>query len=74
MAAAPFRFLKPADVAEQLDVSIVQVMALLKSGDLRGVQVGGRNQWRVEQVELEKYVARLYADADKRSRESESAD
>lgn len=62
-ADAP-RFLTPADVAEVLNVTVRQVRALLNTGDLRGIQVGGRNMWRVEVVELEDYIKRQYARAD----------
>jgi excisionase family DNA binding protein len=55
------RFLKLTDVAEVLNVTTRQVYALVRSGDLRGIQVGGRNQWRIEDVELEDYIKRQYA-------------
>ena len=55
------RFLKLTDVAEILNVTTRQVYALVRSGDLRGIQVGGRQQWRVEAVELEDYIQRQYA-------------
>lgn len=54
------RFLKLTDVAEILNVTTRQVYALVRSGDLRGIQVGGRQQWRVEAVELEDYIKRQY--------------
>jgi excisionase family DNA binding protein len=55
------RFLTLADVAEVLNVTVRQVYALVRSGDLRGIQIGGRGQWRVESVELEDYISRQYA-------------
>ncbi len=55
------RFLTLADVAEVLNVTVRQVYALVRSGDLRGIQIGGRGQWRVEHVELEDYIQRQYA-------------
>ncbi len=55
------RFLTLADVAEVLNVTVRQVYALVRAGDLRGIQIGGRGQWRVEQVELEDYIQRQYA-------------
>lgn len=58
------RFLTLADVAEVLNVTVRQVYALVRTGDLRGIQIGGRGQWRVEQVELEDYIQRQYARAD----------
>lgn len=39
-------------------------MALIKRGELRALQVGGRGQWRVEVSELEAYIARQYEKAD----------
>ena len=54
------RFLQIADVAEILDVSVRQVRALLDRGELIGIQIGGRGQWRVEASELEAYIARCY--------------
>jgi len=58
------RFLTLADVAEVLNVTSRQVYALVRSGDLRGIQIGGRGQWRVEAVELEDYIQRQYARTD----------
>ncbi len=55
------RFLQLSDVAEILDISSAQTYALVRSGDLPAIQVGGRKQWRVEVVELEAYIQRMYA-------------
>jgi excisionase family DNA binding protein len=63
MSATP-RFLTLADVAEVLNVTVRQVYALVRSGDLRGIQIGGRGQWRVENSELEDYIERQYARTD----------
>jgi len=64
MAADLPRFLTLADVADVLNVTSRQVYALVRNGDLRGIQIGGRGQWRVEAVELEDYIQRQYARAD----------
>ncbi|GAA4416841.1 helix-turn-helix domain-containing protein [Georgenia halophila] len=56
----PQRFLTLADVAEALAVSVTQVRALVRSGELRAIQVGGRHQWRVEDKALEEYIAEQY--------------
>ncbi len=56
----PQRFLTLADVAEALAVSVTQVRTLVRSGELRAIQVGGRNQWRVEDSALEEYIAQQY--------------
>jgi excisionase family DNA binding protein len=56
------RFLQLADVAEVLSISSAQVYALVRSGDLPAIKIGGRGQWRVESSELESYIARMYAE------------
>jgi excisionase family DNA binding protein len=61
------RFLTLADVAEILATSVVQVRALVQAGELRYIQIGGRQQYRIEAVELEKYIQRKYAEADART-------
>jgi hypothetical protein len=43
-----------------LNVSLVQVRALVNTGELLGIQVGGRNVWRVEASELESYIQNKY--------------
>lgn len=58
------RFLTLADVAEILATSVAQVRALVQSGELRYIQIGGRQQYRVEAVELENYIQRMYAESD----------
>jgi len=30
---------------------------VVRSGDLKGIQIGGRNQWRVERVKLEEFLS-----------------
>ncbi|NTV40240.1 MAG: helix-turn-helix domain-containing protein [Demequinaceae bacterium] len=54
------RFLTLPDVQEVLNISSPQAYALVRSGELPAIQVGGRGQWRVEAVELENYIARQY--------------
>ncbi|CCH76534.1 DNA binding domain protein, excisionase family [Nostocoides japonicum T1-X7] len=56
----PKRFIQLADVAEVLDISSAQAYALVRSGDLPAIKVGGRGQWRVEATELEAYISRMY--------------
>jgi excisionase family DNA binding protein len=56
------RFLQLSDVAEVLNISANQVYALVRRGDIPAVKIGGRGQWRVEVVELEKYIERLYTE------------
>lgn len=54
------RFLTLADVADVLNISASQTYALVRTGDLQGIQIGGRNQWRVERSKLEDYIERAY--------------
>ena len=54
------RFLTLTDVGEILNISAAQTYALVRSGALRAIKVGGRGQWRVEATELEAYIARCY--------------
>jgi excisionase family DNA binding protein len=62
-SSAP-RFLTLADVAEVLATSVAQVRALVQAGELRYIQIGGRQQYRIEAVELERYIERMYAEAE----------
>ena len=69
------RFLTLADVAEILATSVAQVRALVQSGELRYIQIGGRQQYRIEAVELENYIQRMYAESDaKAERPSPASD
>jgi excisionase family DNA binding protein len=54
------RFLALADVSEILNISSAQAYALVRSGELPAIQVGGRGQWRVESRLLEEYISRGY--------------
>ena len=58
------RFLTLTDVAEILATSVAQVRALVQSNELRYIQIGGRQQYRIEAVELERYIERKYAESD----------
>lgn len=54
------RFLQLADVAEVLNISSSQTYALVRSGELPAIKIGGRGQWRVERTSLEAYITRCY--------------
>jgi excisionase family DNA binding protein len=56
------RFIPLSEVAEVLDVSAAQAYALVRSGELPAIKVGGRGQWRVELTELESYIQRMYSE------------
>ena len=57
------RFLRLEDVAEELNVKLPQVRALVKSGELKAIQIGGRGMWRVEREALEAYIQERYVQA-----------
>jgi excisionase family DNA binding protein len=56
------RFLQLSDVAEILNISAAQAYALVRSGELPAIKIGGRGQWRVEREQLEAYIQRAYAE------------
>jgi excisionase family DNA binding protein len=55
------RFIPLTEVSEILDISAAQAYALVRSGELPAIKVGGRGQWRVETTELEAYIERMYS-------------
>ena len=56
------RFIQLADVSEILNISSAQAYALVRSGELPAIKVGGRGQWRIEAYELESYIQRMYSE------------
>lgn len=54
------RFIPLTEVSEILNISSAQAYALVRSGELPAIKVGGRGQWRVETTELENYIQRMY--------------
>lgn len=52
-------------IMEELSISRAQAYALVRSGQLRAIQVGGRGQWRVSLEELDAYIARSYEETAK---------
>lgn len=64
------RFLTLADVSEQLQISSPAAYALVRSGELSAIQVGGRGQWRIEEAMLEKYIKERYAEAERQIAEN----
>lgn len=50
------RFVPLSEVEKILSISKSQAYGLVRSGELRGIQVGGRGQWRIEVTELEAYL------------------
>jgi excisionase family DNA binding protein len=54
------RFLTVEQVSEELNVGVLQIRALLRSGELRGIQVGGRGLWRIGVNDIEDFVDAAY--------------
>ncbi|MEA2433902.1 MAG: hypothetical protein QOG54_1359 [Actinomycetota bacterium] len=53
------RYLRLEDVAAYLSVSVPQVYALVRSGELPAVKIGGRGIWRVDRHKLDEYLEEL---------------
>jgi excisionase family DNA binding protein len=58
------RFLSIPDVADVLNVSVSQVYALVRNKEIKAIRIGGRGQYRIERVELEAYIQRMYTETD----------
>ena len=58
--ARPRRFLTIAQAADELNVNQNQIRALIRTGELRGIQVGGRGLWRIGASDIEDYIAEAY--------------
>lgn len=61
------RFLTLADVAEVLNISASQAYALVRSGELPAIKVGGHGHWRVERSILESCIDAKYEESRRRS-------
>ena len=57
------RFLTLADTAEILNISASQAYALVRSGELPAIKIGGHGHWRVERSVLESYIEAMYEEA-----------
>lgn len=54
------RFLTVDQTAAELNVSDHQIRSMLHTGELRGIQIGGRGIWRVGRVDVESYIENAY--------------
>jgi excisionase family DNA binding protein len=54
------RFLTLAQVSDELNVKQSLVQGLIRTGDLRAFQVGGRGMWRIARQDVEDYIAEAY--------------
>jgi prophage regulatory protein len=59
----PLRFLTLQQVTDELNTKHSTVRALIQSGELPAIQIGGRGQWRIERAKLEDYIAGAYVRA-----------
>ena len=57
------RFLTLAQFAAELNVTESQAYALVRTGQIRAIKVGGRGQWRLERSVIEEFIAGAYKDA-----------
>jgi len=57
------RFLTIADTAEVLNISANQTYALVRSGELPAIRIGGSGRWRVERSVLEAYIEAKYEES-----------
>ncbi|MCU1535427.1 MAG: DNA-binding protein [Glaciihabitans sp.] len=57
------RFLTLADLSEVLNISPSQAYALVRSGELPAIKVGGSGHWRVERSVLESWIEAKYEES-----------
>ncbi|CAN5201878.1 hypothetical protein BH09ACT1_BH09ACT1_01760 [soil metagenome] len=57
------RFLTLADTAEVLNVTVSQAYALVRTGELPAIKVGGHGHWRIERSVLESYISAKYEES-----------
>ena len=60
------RFLTLVDVAEILNISASQAYALVRTGEIPAIKVGGNGHWRVERDLLERYIDDKYEETRRR--------
>ena len=61
------RFLTLADTAEVLNISARQAYALVRSGELPAIKIGGSSHWRIERAVLESYIEAKYEESRRRN-------
>lgn len=61
-------------VAAELNVSENQVRSLLHTGELRGIQIGGRGLWRIGTGDLEAFIDNAYLRTQERIAEGDLLD
>ena len=68
------QFLTLADVADILAISASQARAMVRSGELPAIQIGGRGQWRVEKARFEQWVEQRHQETAQAVRAGASLD
>lgn len=66
-AAGLGRFLTLADTAEELSISVGQAYALVRSGELPAIKIGGNGHWRIERTVLQAYIDGKYEENRRRN-------
>jgi excisionase family DNA binding protein len=61
------RFLTLVDVAEILNISASQAYALVRTGEIPAIKVGGNGHWRVERDLVEQFIADKYEENRRRA-------
>ena len=75
MAVTP-RVYTVTEIAEILQTKVNHVHAMLRRGEIRGIQIGNRGQWRIERTELDRYIDSRYkvADAERAAQQAQAAE
>ncbi|MGW4859496.1 helix-turn-helix domain-containing protein [Kocuria palustris] len=68
------QFLTLADVADILAISASQARAMVRSGELPAIQIGGRGQWRVEKARFEQWIEKRHRETAEAVRAGASLD
>jgi excisionase family DNA binding protein len=61
------RFFTLAETAEVLAISVSQAYALVRSGELPAIKIGGNGHWRVERTVLQSYIDGKYEENRRRA-------
>jgi excisionase family DNA binding protein len=61
------RFFTLAETAEVLAISVSQAYALVRSGELPAIKIGGNGHWRVERTVLQGYIDGKYEENRRRA-------
>jgi DNA binding domain, excisionase family len=61
------RFLTLSETAEVLAISVNQAYALVRSGELPAIKIGGNGHWRVENTVLQSYIDAKYEENRRRA-------